>query len=793
MRSYSLSKPPSTIDPNWIFWSSADFENLSPDSNEIAALLYVTRKKEICLLYKPTPIKVDGVFLGIMGNLFDEGSTPAIVVLEAEEIGSCFAVQDHDGLPEKYRPEIPLEENMVSGTGWENAEMDISLISLPNLAPIPFGIDFQSHTFDDAFAKEMKNISVDHGFWAKALVDIIEQTELNDDAINIAERLISSRVSSRARDHTRAATKGIRDAKIASSGPFIESSLAGKKYEKEQEHVRTFFHRNPTPTRVELNDDDAPTIPIISTQAPLDHTLPPASPAAAPFLPQINNTNPPPNFYTQLIETMKKMQAPQQPQKIVVESRDHEESIDLAKLQHSMLRLMYVGGEVDWEEGTIKNLSLATFAQGFNNLLDRSAAVQAAQLTNLFTTIFTTESDEEMETLTNPLNRLMSLVCFPPKFTKGHLNASFQSSDLETGATYKSTSINPFQYAPQNNRALVKSAMAEIEETRNEINWKLVDKDRRQISSIIEGVGRVNTIEDVAMTCANMCGVQLAIVDITANKPLLFQFAMKVIRFIENKKTRIWMRDNQENLMHLPMVFMGKIHQFFQNLATFSQNSVNTNKVELGLADLDDKSIKIAIRLASKFFKKMVDHIDDNSLPKEVPSFAKNLFVEQTSGGFALAHCRIEHSKTEATQPTAPNESGKRKPSTEEASGMHKKQRKEFSDKSLKMGIFHIKKDAPAAKAIPDKSLLKDGAGICLDFCCQGRKCNFPHQLCKNGRHITNWKNLPDEDKLVLLKHMDSSGLMWLDAATFEKHKITISPEHSHLLGDATGPKQKST
>ena len=73
-------------------------------------------------------------------------------------------------------------------------------------------------------------------------------------------------------------------------------------------------------------------------------------------------------------------------------------------------------------------------------------------------------TDEEMETLTNPLNRLMSLVCFPPKFNKGHLNASFQSSDLETGAIYKSTSINPFQYAPQNNRALVKSAMAEMEE-----------------------------------------------------------------------------------------------------------------------------------------------------------------------------------------------------------------------------------------------------------------------------------------------------------------------------------------
>jgi hypothetical protein len=129
------------IDPNWIFWSSVEFENLSPDSNEIAALLFVTRKKEICFLYKPTPIKVDGIFLGIMGNLFDKGSTPAIVVVEADEVGSCFAVQNHDGLPENYCPKIPLEANMVSSTNWENAEMNISLIALPTLVPIPFGID----------------------------------------------------------------------------------------------------------------------------------------------------------------------------------------------------------------------------------------------------------------------------------------------------------------------------------------------------------------------------------------------------------------------------------------------------------------------------------------------------------------------------------------------------------------------------------------------------------------------------------------------------------------------------
>jgi hypothetical protein len=98
----------------------------------------------------------------------------------------------------------------------------------------------------------------------------------------------------------------------------------------------------------------------------------------------------------------------------------------------------------------------------------------------------------------------MSLVVFPPKLTKGHLNTSFQSSDLETGMIYKSALIHLFHYAPQTNRKLVKDAAKEIEEERNEINWHIIEKDRKQVSLMIEGVKCVNTMGDVAMTCANI-------------------------------------------------------------------------------------------------------------------------------------------------------------------------------------------------------------------------------------------------------------------------------------------------
>ncbi len=80
---------------------------------------------------------------------------------------------------------------------------------------------------------------------------------------------------------------------------------------------------------------------------------------------------------------------------------------------------------VDWDNGTIESFSLATFTQEYQNLLEHSVSVQVTQLTDLFMTVFSTELDED-NIEGSPLNMLMSLYVFPPKFTKGHLNALFQ-------------------------------------------------------------------------------------------------------------------------------------------------------------------------------------------------------------------------------------------------------------------------------------------------------------------------------------------------------------------------------
>ena len=83
MRNYINSKPPSAVDPGWLYWTTPEFKKNNPDSDQVATLLFVMRKKEIGILYKPTPI-LDAdkkKLLAIISNMLKEGSTPAIIKL----------------------------------------------------------------------------------------------------------------------------------------------------------------------------------------------------------------------------------------------------------------------------------------------------------------------------------------------------------------------------------------------------------------------------------------------------------------------------------------------------------------------------------------------------------------------------------------------------------------------------------------------------------------------------------------------------------------------------------------
>jgi hypothetical protein len=158
------------------------------------------------------------------------------------------------------------------------------------------------------------------------------------------------------------------------------------------------------------------------------------------------------------------------------------------------------------------------------------------------------------------------------------------------------------------------------------------------------------------------------------------------------------------------MVFMSKIHQFFLHLAYFSQNSINTNKIEIGDSTFETKQVSVAVKLASNFFAKMQEHIDDNSILKDVPAFTKSFFAEATGGGSLLHHRPLKlPSQSPTSQPKQTAEGSAKVTARPSKAATGQKKQRNISDKSLKMGLFHMKKGTPTSKALPEKSTLKEG------------------------------------------------------------------------------------
>jgi hypothetical protein len=90
---------------------------------------------------------------------------------------------------------------------------------------------------------------------------------------------------------------------------------------------------------------------------------------------------------------------------------------------------------------------------------------------------------------------------------------------------------------------------------------------------------------------------------------------------------------------------------------------------------LDIRNVSIAVKFAAKIWKKMNDHIEDDIIPKEIPSFACTMFVEPASGIVAAALVAIN--KSAMTSTASIGEKGKKS-----GDELNKKKQKPNSDHS---------------------------------------------------------------------------------------------------------------
>ena len=228
---YSKSKPPSKVDEGWIYWSNEDLSKIDQDS--ISALVVIGKKGSINIIYKPTPVLNSlGKLEAIVGNIHDMKSTQSIFKIEGDEVGSCFAIEKHENVPMNHRPEFPLGADAVKGTCYEDADDELALVALPNIALLPYGFEIKSVELDEDFVEEMKKISDNHGFWAQQMFNAFDQHDKDHGTELVVENLTNliknepARRSKKMASASTSATKNFSTVFHAAAGPIVDISQA---------------------------------------------------------------------------------------------------------------------------------------------------------------------------------------------------------------------------------------------------------------------------------------------------------------------------------------------------------------------------------------------------------------------------------------------------------------------------------------------------------------------------------------------------------------------------------------
>ena len=435
------------------------------------------------------------------------------------------------------------------------------------------------------------------------------------------------------------------------------------------------------------------------------------------------------------------------PQQIIIRSEDKQANLKAVKLQTDMLRLFFIVADCDWEDKKLTNARLPTLTTEMKNILNEPVSVCAIQLSNLFQTIFNEVPDNKIDQL-NPLFSHMSMTHFDKKFATGILNARFQYTDLDGATAYESTEINIFHFGPQSDASLVNAARIRDANARNEIEFKIHESQRTKMNSTIEGIGRVNNIEDVVKVCANFCAVMRAIVDIEQGKPFLYSLMVKMILVIQHPDFQRWRTNNKKSLEHLHFNFMHKLHQVFTKLASFSSNSKNTHAIKHNVErpEFHLKDINSAIKLASTFFEKMQENIDNKTTTGlDLPAFANVLVTAPPLAAKRSQHPNVgdetnnhrNHQNYQLNQGNDQNFCN-----NQDFDGGNKRTKKERPPRT-NLGLFHAKPGTNKDFSLGSKENPLATNSVCREKLAISSARSVSSLMLRAGRHLKRMTKRP--------------------------------------------------
>ena len=809
---YSVSKPTPSSDrfSNWLKWGRNDFIQHIRSGDVIAALSGVDRQGNLQSLYMPRLLSTpesgkSSIPTTIIGNISNEIGVFSILQAQISELGFVNSIEKFADIPTLLRPVTAVSPRLLNDTTWSDSEVELGVVTFSITVPFFFGqVPIVGNIWDVDFKTKMASVSPCHGEWAELILEAFEQYASHSGAVeSIVDRIIMRKMQECLRP-------GYDGAAISDSAPrfYLSPFTKSEAYIDDQSFIRAVF--NPTApastsaaSTTTNRDSTATTANTTANPNPTTHTVPPATSNPIPpnGPPPIFGVNPPPpaaaaapinvqpnpNMVTmdQYHQTLLQLLAAQQaasnnPQQVIVESREDKAKEKEAKHNAVMLRLLFIGGTIDWDDDkpSITNFVLPRFTTAMENILELPAGARVNQLRNLLLTVFHDEPDNRHQRFNALLNN-MSMSHFSKNFVTALLNCTFQISNLES-IMVEANAINILHFVKQNDIVKLDEAKKEQETQRNERDFDIAEIHRNKIKSTIEVLGTITDMSAIIPIAANFCGVLRAMFDIeNGPTPVLYEVMMRVVDQLVHPDYPIWHARNKHRVPQLPFLFLNMMQTVLAKASIFSGNAVNTNIVESGgsLEGLQTTLVKKSVKLAGRFFANMEEYVQFGTVPTEVPIFTPNDCNPDkhglvTSSNHSMALQAIAKTKS----PTGSPEKKKQRSKSTAAAGRTEQEN---------LGLFRVKEGTPLNATFPPGLKIKP----CAFFCCQGKKCTKLKSACPM-EHIVAWSKFEEEDRAKIIEFCKSKKTLWFDAVTIRnQYKSSTIPEDiAGLLGDATAP-----
>ena len=749
-------------------------EQLSKLDN-VAYLMGLSTSGDITTIYKPTyVIDKSGKAKWIIGNM--NNASNRVCLACAEPLAYYPQVEESSQVPDSIRPQKPLTKDHLVDTDFDSRKK-LVLIQIPNHIPGPFGTTPPStNVRDDDFVEKLQALGDQHAKWATVVKNYHEFHGENEiDEANSALGKVKE-------DPT-------------NSHLFLHGDVP-------QDGDR-FFYLNPIQDESRFAPQQKELMSFFTVPLSPDKTARRPSPTVS----SSSNTGTQQQFTTQ-----QDFQAMLQNANLTLVTQADKERDSETTLGLNKLRLFHVTGKIDWDEGTVSNVTLPTWSGSAQTIMGVTSAARASRLGDALFTVFRSEPTSRIEKF-DPLFTQMSMTTFTRPFCTALLACHFQATQLSS-LHEESNYINVTHFANQNLEEKVLAIQRSEQEEATERSNNVPESQRKSKVTTLTVLGNIKHLGDVVDVCANFCGVDRTLFDYSGpgGKAIVYQIFEKMVEVIFDKEFKQWSDQRADKMPQLPFNFIALLQSVFVELITFARNMVNLSQLDIAPQNNSPTfeliCVETAVAIASRFVNKLKNHVQDKTtftdvVPQITPDSMnpdkikmeqlKNEMMATMSMDNGRTHVG-DKAKAMASPPGSPTKSSRARQSRKKLKSNTGKDSlrsdKQKTDKKA-LGWMHCK--GSPTKALPSNLSMEPGP--CAFFVAQGSECNRSSNKCSHT-HVASFSKFPKPDQIAILEkmHEDEGKSAWLDKATFERQGITdlIPKEFKYLLGDENGPSKRT-